>query len=268
MSALHFERVALEGGRIDVAALSVDALAGKSIRQIEALPLKFANQNVTVADIFRVRGSDTSQLVFSGDTHALDGIGSGMTQGAVIIDGNAGAYVADCMRGGTLTVIGDCGAFAASGMRGGSVEIQGNAGPFLAANRPGHAYGMRGGTLCVRGDVGDRACDRLRGGTVIVEGNTGVFPGSRLVAGTLIVGGRLGADAGVELNHGSILSFDRKARIINSFGDCGTHPFGWLSLFRTALARTSPALAKRLPLSAHRYAGDLACAGRGEILVF
>ncbi len=268
MTPLHFERIEPEAGRINVATLSADTLAGKSLAEIERLPLAFANQSVALAELFRVRGRDCTQLIFSGNTATLDGIGSAMTLGAVIVEGHAGAYVAERMRGGTLTVMGDCGAFSASGMRGGSVEIQGNAGPFLAANRPGHAYGMRGGTLCVRGDAGDRACDRLRGGTVIVEGSTGAFPGSRLVAGTLIVGGRLGADAGVELNHGSILCFDREARLINSFADCGTHSFEWLHLFRATLARTSPALAKRLTIRAQRYAGDLAIGGRGEILLF
>ena len=74
---------------------------------------------------------------------SLPGSTDGMRGGSLVINGNAGARLADRMRRGTLVLFGNAGDYAASRMVAGTVAIAGACGRHLA-------YGMRRGTvLCL-----------------------------------------------------------------------------------------------------------------------
>src|SRR6185436_2636860 len=90
------------------------------------------------------------------------------------------------MTNGRLIINGNAGRWAASGMQGGQVEIAGSAGDRVGGPLAGEMAGMRG-VVVVRGDVGERVGDRLRRGTIVVEGRAGAYAGSGMIAGTLIV---------------------------------------------------------------------------------
>lgn len=267
MTSLTFSLRASVPFAVDCSLLTAGRLAGKSRREIEHLPLPSGLREASVGDLFRVSGEDTQSIVIAGD-RCLSGVGSGMEQGTIVVQGDAGDYAGEGMRGGRLAISGNAGAFAGSGMRGGRLQIAGDAGPFLGGARPGERHGMRGGLIIVTGNAGDRTADRMRRGLIVVSGNAGSYCASRMIAGTVLIRGTVGAAPGFGLKRGTLLLDHPPQRLLATFQDSGAFDWLWLTLLGRQLA-TEPGLPAMQPLGARRrrYSGDLASGGRGEILV-
>src|SRR5215212_6186314 len=121
-----------------------------------------------LGDFYSVRGSGAARLVIEGDAARLDGIGAGMEQGEIIVEGAAGRSVGAGMRAGSIVVRGDAGDAAGAGMAGGVLVIEGSAGERLGAAAPGAARGMTGGEIIVAGSAGAGAGRGMRRGLVVV----------------------------------------------------------------------------------------------------
>lgn len=256
--------------RVDCSPLVPERLGGMSRGQIAAIELATGNGKVRVGALFDLTGEDASDLVILNSCDKLDGIGQGMAHGCITVEGDAGAYLGQGMSGGEIELTGNAGMFAAAQMRGGSIHIQGSVGDFLAAALPGEHRGMAGGDVIVRGNAGDRVGDRMRRGTVLIEGDAGDYCASRMTAGTIAVLGRTGANAGFAMNRGTLLLRQAPVQWLPTFSDCGTHELGFLRLLLNSW-RSLPSRFAGLPADAtrvHRYVGDLANGGRGEILVW
>ena len=109
---------------------------------------------------------------------------------------------------------------------------------------------MRRGAILVAGHVGDYACSRMLAGTVAALGGAGSHAGYAMRRGTLLVRGAVGIDA--------------------TFADCGTHQLSIVNLmFRSwkPLGGAFAELGASLP-PLHRYLGDRAADGKGELLCF
>jgi formylmethanofuran dehydrogenase subunit C len=269
MRPLSFSLKEAPRQRINLALLTPDRLAGKSRAEILATQLLSAKRRLRVSDLFRVSGEDPSHLVFRRSCDKLDRIGQDMASGTIAVQGDAGAYAGFGMRGGEISVAGNVGAFAASAMQGGRLQVHGNAGDFLAAAIPGERRGMQGGVVFVAGSAGDRAGDRMRRGTVLVAGDAGDYCGSRMSAGTIGVLGHAGIYPGLAMRRGTLLFKNAPERMCDTFNDCGAYRFGFLSLLARSWHGLDAAFARLLAAqrSAHRYMGDLAWGGKGEILV-
>jgi formylmethanofuran dehydrogenase subunit C len=255
--------------RVDLSPLTVDQLIGKTLAQVAATELPSGNRTVRVDRLFTLSGDPGRELEIGSGCDMLDRIGAGMTEGRVIIQGDAGAYVGVDMIGGTVEVQGSVGAYAGTGMRGGRIQISGNAGDFLAGAIPGEHRGMLGGTVLVGGNAGDRAGDRLRRGVVLIEGNAGDYCASRMVAGTIAVWGGVGSFPGLAMRRGTLLLQRAPEALLPTFNDCGEHPLNFLTLLVRSW-RALPGKFATLPdsgLRVRRFMGDLANDGRGEILV-
>ena len=124
---------------------------------------------------------------------------------------------------------------------------------------------MSSGTITVCGDVGDRLGDKMRRGVILVEGNAGDYAGSRMIAGTLGILGKTGVYTGFAMKRGTIL-LQELPSLHATMQDCGVHDLPFLSLLFKSFVE-SPPFAKLASKRAHRFAGDLACNGNGEILV-
>ena len=124
---------------------------------------------------------------------------------------------------------------------------------------------MSSGTITVCGDVGDRLGEKMRRGVILVEGNAGDYAGSRMIAGTLGILGKTGVYTGFAMKRGTIL-LQELPSLHATMQDCGVHDLPFLSLLFKSFAE-SPPFAKLASKRAHRFAGDLACNGNGEILV-
>ncbi len=269
MTPLTLELHNIPTQRLDLSALTPDRLAGMSAAEISLIPLWMGNRQHTVEDFFSITGEDASQLVLNNAMNRLDCIGADMTSGNITINGDAGVYLGQNMRGGKIHVNGDVAEYAGSGMFGGHIRIEGNAGDFLAAAIPGERKGMRGGAIVVMGNAGDRVGDHLRRGTILIEGNTGDYCGSRMSAGTIIVFGKAGNYVGFGMKRGTILLSNAPDIMLPTFNDAGYHDLGFLVLLLSSLKELDSRYAmnparKRV----QRHLGDLACNGKGEILVW
>lgn len=256
--------------RLDLSPLTPDRLSGLDLGAIAAIELVAGNRPVRVGDYFSISPGDPGTLRIVNACDRLDFIGRGMTTGSIAIEGNVGAYLGLEMHGGALRLHGTAGPYAAAGLRGGSIEIDGHGGDFLGGALPGEMKGMSGGMVVIHGDVGARAADRMRRGIIIVEGGAGAHAASRMIAGTLIVLGRaIGDYPGHGMKRGTVILSRLPERCLPSFGDCGRHELGFVSLLLRRLRGRSPAL-DRINVASRpvrRFAGDFAADGKGEILV-
>ncbi len=256
--------------RLDLAPLTPDRLAGSGAAQIAALPLQLGNRRLAVGELFEIRGDDATQLVIRNGSARLDAVGSGLASGSIRVEGDVGDRLGRGMRAGTLVVEGSCGAYAGSAMRGGTIEVRGDCGEFAGSALPGERRGMRAGTLVVRGTAGDRAGDHMRGGRILVAGDAGGYCGSRMIAGTIVVLGRLGACAGYGMTRGTLLASDALRPLLVTFNDAGEHELTVLRLLQSSLRRVGGRFAALDPdrYRVHRYVGDRAVGGKGELLVW
>lgn len=267
MSALTFTLKQSLPQRIDCSSLTPDRLAGKSVADIGALELQTGNRRVTVNALFDLSGEDSTRLLFRKADGRLDGIGSQMKAGSIVVEGDAGAYAGFQMQQGEMTIHGNAGAYAASGMAGGLLHVHGNVGDYLASAIPGDRKGMQGGIVIVSGNAGDRAGDQMRRGIVLIEGNAGAYCAARMLAGTIGVLGTVGDYVGYGMRRGTVLLF-RTPEMHATLQDCGSHTLPFLNLMFKSFRGLPGKFAGIEQNRVRRYAGDLANDGKGEILVF
>jgi formylmethanofuran dehydrogenase subunit C len=141
----------------------------------------------------------------------------------------------------------------------GNITIEGNCGDFLGAK-------MRNGSIICHGSTGDRLGDQMRRGLILIDGNAGDYAASRMIAGTIGVYGKVGKYAGFAMKRGTLLLL-KMPNLHATIQDCGTHTLPFLALlfqsFKTLPTKFNHIKNQR----AQRFAGDLACDGKGEILV-
>lgn len=147
--------------QIDCRRLTPEALQGRAVAEIAALPLA---TNLTVADAFEI-SVDTAvtevQMTLRNTTHAHDYIGFGMTGGQLMVAGDAGDFLGAQMQQGVLICKGSAGARAGDRMRRGLLLIEGNAGDYCASD-------MMAGTLGVLGQTGAHVAYGMKRGTLLL----------------------------------------------------------------------------------------------------
>lgn len=266
MNPLTFTLKAEPAQRIDLSPLTPDQLAGKSLTDIAQLGLHSGNRKLRTDEVFEITGGDASDIVIRNSSSMLDHIGSRMRNGRITVMGNAGDYLGFEMAGGELVVQGNVEAFAASGMKGGLMHIKGNAGHFLAGAIAGERQGMKGGIVIVAGNAGDRVGDQMRRGLLLIEGSAGDYCGSRMIAGTIGVLGSVGQYVGYGMRRGTLL-LTQTPSLHATITDCGSNTLPFLSLMFKSFAGLPTRFTQIGQKRAHRYAGDIANDGKGEILV-
>jgi formylmethanofuran dehydrogenase subunit C len=141
----------------------------------------------------------------------------------------------------------------------GSITIEDDCGNFLGAN-------MRSGNIICQGNTGDRVGDCIRRGLILIDGNAGDYCGSRMIAGTIGVYGKTGNYAGFAMQRGTLL-LTKLPNLHATIQDCGTHTLPFLVLLFQSFKPLKSAFNHVKSQRVQRYAGDLACDGKGEILV-
>lgn len=272
MSALTLTLREPPAQRVDMSPLIPRELAGRKLAEIAAIELACGNRMRRVDELFDLSGGPLTdpagEIEIAGGSGLLDRIGAGMTQGAITVAGDAGAYLGLMMTGGTLRVSGAAGPFAACALAGGEVHIGGDAGDFLGGALAGERVGMRGGLVAVGGNAGARAGDHLRRGTLLIAGSTGPYCGSRMIAGSIVVLGETGPNVGFSMRRGTILLARRPERLLATFNDCGHHdlPFLWLLYDQAKAHGAAFAGLEDVGERVRRFAGDRGVDGQGEIL--
>jgi formylmethanofuran dehydrogenase subunit C len=265
VSALTLELVTEPNQRLDLSPLTTAGLAGRKPKDIQAIAVGTTREAVTVGDVFKLKGTDAAKLRFIGTDERCDRIGQGLTEGEIIVDGNAGAYLGATMRAGKIAVSGSTGPFAGASMQGGIIDIVGDAGERAGGVGVGETYGLRGGRLSIGGKAGAMLGERMRRGLIIGRGGAGDYAGARMIAGTILLKGRIGRWAGYGLRRGTLILDKEPKDLLPTFGDCGTLDFNWLRLLDRQLKATDGRF--KVGYRARRLIGDMAVLGKGEMLI-
>jgi formylmethanofuran dehydrogenase subunit C len=253
--------------RVDLRSLAPLSLAAHTADAIAKLPLHHGRETLALGDLFDVAPHANGELLLEGDLSKCDRIGWQLAGGTLRIDGAVGDYLGAAMSAGEIVCSGSAGLLAACEMSGGRLDIGGDAGDFAASALPGSMDGMRGGTLLVRGNAGARFGDRMRRGNALVFGDAGDFLASRMVAGSIAVAGRVGAHVGYGMRRGSIVCAGPAPAVPATFVPNDTSIAVFWHLLATSLARHGGAFADLAARRAERHLGDLAAAGKGELLL-
>jgi formylmethanofuran dehydrogenase subunit C len=250
------------------------ALLGLGVTDLERLPARRGNRAVSLGDLFRIRATESPEVVVSGSARAFKRIGAGMSSGRLIVEGSAGMHVGAGMSGGELVVRGDADTHAGAELSGGLLRIEGSAGDQLGAPYPGSRFGMTGGMIVVGGSCGQDAGGWMRRGVIAVAGGTGPYPGVGMGAGTLVIGGRPGPRLAPGLVRGSLLLLDPATEpesldLLPTFRASGSFDSVWVTLLSRRLASLGFEPALNLPPAprCRRWVGDFNELGRGEILL-
>lgn len=224
-----------------------DRFAALTAKDIASLPLLHGGRLARLGDFFTVKGERSASLRLKGSLEKVEGIGTGMAGGDLVIEGSAGR---------------DLGA----AMAGGRIDVQGAAGDNVGGALPGAAKGMTGGEIIVRGTVGDDAGARMRRGLLVVLGNAGRGSGRGMIAGTLVLFGEAGPGTGRFLKRGSIVALAKIERPATFRYACAYRPPHIAVLLKYLRSRGVPVPDRYFTGRYERYSGDMAELGRGEIL--
>jgi formylmethanofuran dehydrogenase subunit C len=209
--------------------VSPDAFHGKTRAEIEAMQVWEGNKQRKITELFKcdVETEDrqgNTAIAIEGDVSQVRRIGSGMTSGEIIVNGNAGMHLGEKMKGGKITVHGNVGGWVGSMMRGGVIEIHGSASDYLGAPYRGSTDGMHGGRITVYGNIGNEAGAHMKKGVIRVFGNAGQFAGFRMRGGAIYVQGDCDGRAGACMTDGKIIIGGVVESILPTFTIDGLKP--------------------------------------------
>lgn len=201
--------------------------AGKSLKDIKALPAYQGNQTLVLKDFFEITGKagknvDSTKIVVTGDLRKIKRIGQGMNGGRMDIEGNAGMYLGAEMTAGRIHVRGSVDAWAAAEMKGGNIQIEGDAGDYLCAGYRGSWDGMMGGRVYVAGSVGREMASHMRRGFIAVKGNVGAPAAARMMGGSIIVCGNMMDRVGIQATRGMIICLGKIESVLPTYKFSGS----------------------------------------------
>ncbi|MFB3091022.1 MAG: formylmethanofuran dehydrogenase subunit C, partial [Gammaproteobacteria bacterium] len=110
-----------------------DKLNGVNETAIAALTVFHGNDQTALGDFFTVKGQCDGEIQLEGDLANVKHLGSEMTIGKMIIEGDVGQHLGACMSGGEIVVEGNAHDWVAPEMTGGRVTIKGNAGHLIGS---------------------------------------------------------------------------------------------------------------------------------------
>jgi formylmethanofuran dehydrogenase subunit C len=237
--------------RADLSEVLVGSWTTLSARELSHRPVYLERDGgARLGDLFELDGHPQGRFRFVGELDQADGLGAGLSEGEVAVDGNVGREAGLALAGGRL-------------------EISGDAGPRAGAAPLGFKRGMTGGELIVRGSAGAEAGAAMRRGLLVILHAAGDRAGLGMIAGTVVVFGSVGPDAGLWSKRGSVVALGRITPPPTYSYACTCQP-AYLRLLLTRLRAGFglPVRPRHLNGLYRRYSGDMAESGKGEILAW
>ena len=252
---------------LEVEAFSPDILCGLAHADILALPVHLGNRQRRLGDFFEVEGEKSTSLELHGDLAQVKWIGKGMTQGSIVIHGNAGMHLGSAMSGGAISVDGNAADWLGAEMSGGLIHVGGTAGGQIGAAYRGSTIGMRGGEILIDGDAGIEVGMRMLRGLITIRGKVGDFAGLQMKGGTLFLLGGAGIRAGAWMARGTIVAHG-PLKLLPTFLYACTYEPTYLRVYAGHLEKRGvPASELGRGGLYRRFAGDTCWLGKGEILI-
>ena len=256
--------------RINCKALQPAALCALDETKIAKLKLPVGRKQTPLAELFDIAVDDgDSVLTISSASGQLDYLGAGMTEGRLIVNGNAGNYLGHGLADGEIIVNGSAGHFAGSGQQNGLIHIKGNAGDYAGGAAPTEMQGLKGGTLMITGTCGNYLGYKMRRGIIIAHDNVGEHCANNMIAGTVILGNKCGGSLGLGMRRGTVIFLEKTKLELPTFNLCGSFSLPILTVLRHHLHSINHHAAMRLAKiqTVQRFCGDLGYDGQGEVLV-
>jgi formylmethanofuran dehydrogenase subunit C len=244
-------RVTAPAQPADFSAVLAGAWAALTPAELARRPVVVGGRGeLPLGDMCELTGTPDGTIRITGDLSRVARLGAGLTEGAVVAEGNVGDEVG-------------------LGMAGGSIEVRGDAGARAGGAAPEARRGMTGGELVVHGSAGESAGALMRRGLLAIGGAVGHHAGAGMIAGTLVAFGDVGAAAGLWSKRGSIVALAGVTIPSTYRYACTYQPIHLrLTLTRLRSRYGLPAGEHHLSGDYRRYSGDLADLGKGEILVW
>ena len=253
---------------LEAEVISPATLFGKSAQEIHKLTLFYGNRTAELGEFFRVEGEANGVLELEGDLSRVKLIGSDMSDGQLIIDGDVGTHLGACMSGGEIVVNGNAGDWVGREMNGGRITIKGDAGHMVGSAVRGSAVGILGGEIIIHGNCRNEVGSGMRRGLIVIGGDSGDFTGVNMLAGTLVVLGRLGIRTGAGMRRGSIVSMNG-AEMLPTFSYSCTYRPGFLRFYLNHLRQLGlPVSDDQMQGNYQRWCGDAIELNKGEILIY
>jgi formylmethanofuran dehydrogenase subunit C len=248
--------------------LSPDVMGGLAHDAIRALPVFLGKHQYRLDDFFAVEGAASHELEIRGDARQVKWIGRGMTQGRISIAGNAGMHLGAYMKGGTIEVAGNASDWVGAEMANGLIRIRGNAGGQIGAAYRGSLAGMKGGAILIGGSAGLEVGMRMKRGIIAVAGPVRDFAGLQMKGGTIFLLGGAEIRTGAWMIRGTIVTL-AAIRLLPTFSYACAYNPAFLRLYAKRLQTFGFSIPHEDQAgSYHRYTGDTAVPGKGEILVW
>ncbi len=206
--------------------ISPDVFLGKSFEEIAKLKVFEGNRQRSLDEIFDVNKiakncNDKIIINLSGDFRKVRMIGYRMTSGMIVVEGDVGMRLGECMEGGEIFVKGNADSWVGSMMKGGKIEVLGSAGDYVGASYRGSTKGMANGTILIHKDAGNEVGCCMKGGLINVEGNVGEFAGVHMKDGTIIVRKNCSGRPGAGMLDGKIIICGQLPSVLPTFTiDC------------------------------------------------
>jgi len=199
--------------------INPDIFQGKTIEEISNLSVWEGNKERKLFELFKIETTSATSpdITINGNVIKVKRIGWGMTQGEVVVNGNAGMHLGKKMSGGKIVVNGNTEGWTGSQMKGGLIEITGNAGDYLGSPYRGSTVGMRKGKIIVHGNVGTDAAIYMKSGIIKIHGNAGSFMGFRMTGGVIHVAKNAGTRLGACMTGGKIVVSGTLENIMPTF---------------------------------------------------
>ncbi len=255
--------------------LEVDSIRMENVRtqtadEVKSTLIQRGNKQVALGEFFTVTGSaaEDETVVWQGDCSKVKLIGTGLTSGKILVEGNAGMHLGAEMRGGEITVRGKTGDWLGAEMHGGRIRVHGHAGHMVGAVYRGGHKGMTNGEILIDGDAGNEIGNSMRRGLIAIGGKCGDFAGVNMIAGSVLVFGEPGIRCGAGMKRGTVgLLGTATPDILPTFRYACTYQPTFLRVYLRQLAQLGfPVPTGAMDASYRRYCGDFLELGKGELL--
>lgn len=207
---------------VDAEVITPDVIDGLSLTEVQSLQVWEGNHRKSLNELFNVESVDSDEddaltLLLKGDLRSVRRVGSQMSFGRILIDGDIGMYLGEDMKGGSIHVNGNAGSWLGSDMNAGYIEVLGDAGDFVGSPPRGLTKGMSGGRIHVKGSVGNECGCWMDDGAIIVDGDLGLFGGIHMRGGVILTRGDASGRVGAEMIDGKIVVLGHLSLVLPSF---------------------------------------------------
>ena len=252
---------------LEADAISPDRLDGVAASKVAEVALQYGNQRAQIGDFFKVEGNPDGEIRVVGDASRVKRIGTAMTRGRIIIEGDAGMHTGAGMASGEIRVQGNAGDWLGAEMSGGRITVTGNAGHMVGSALRGARPGVLGGEIIVHGNAGNEAGGGMRRGLIAIGGDSGDFAGVNMLAGTVVVLGSLGWRPGAGMRRGTIVSMRPAELLPTFFYACVYRPVALRLVLGHLRKLGLPVTDAQLTGRYRRWCGDGVELNKGEVLL-